>query len=100
MSTPTPGRRERKKAETRARIQQAALDLFEGHSYCETSIEQISDLADVSTTTFFRYFDQLAMLCVVWRSVAVRTSWARCGARDAAGQAMAMVYGLASRTGR
>ena len=56
MSTPTLGRRERKKAETRARIQQAALDLFEEHGFAETSIEQISDLADVSTTTFFRYF--------------------------------------------
>lgn len=56
MSTPTLGRRERKKAETRVRIQQAALDLFEEHGFTETSIEQISDLADVSTTTFFRYF--------------------------------------------
>lgn len=56
MSTPTLGRRERKKAETRVRIQQAALDLFEEHGFAETSIEQISDLADVSTTTFFRYF--------------------------------------------
>ena len=56
MSTPTLGRRERKKAETRVRIQRAALDLFEEHGFAETSIEQISDLADVSTTTFFRYF--------------------------------------------
>lgn len=56
MSTPTLGRRERKKAETRVRIQQAALDLFEEHGFGATSIEQISDLADVSTTTFFRYF--------------------------------------------
>ena len=56
MSTPTLGRRERKKAETRARIQHAALDLFEKHGFAETSIEQITELADVSTTTFFRYF--------------------------------------------
>ncbi|GAB3536000.1 TetR family transcriptional regulator [Arthrobacter tecti] len=56
MSTPTLGRRERKKAETRIRIQQAALDLFEQHGFTETSIEQITELADVSTTTFFRYF--------------------------------------------
>jgi len=56
MSTPTLGRRERKKAETRARIQRAALDLFEEHGFTETSIEQITELADVSTTTFFRYF--------------------------------------------
>lgn len=56
MSTPTLGRRERKKAETRARIQQVSLDLFEEHGFTDTSIEQIADLADVSTTTFFRYF--------------------------------------------
>ncbi len=56
MSTPTLGRRERKKAETRTRIQHAALDLFEKHGFTETSIEQITELADVSTTTFFRYF--------------------------------------------
>lgn len=56
MSTPTLGRRERKKAETRTRIQYAALDLFEKHGFTETSIEHITELADVSTTTFFRYF--------------------------------------------
>lgn len=56
MSTPTLGRRERKKAETRTRIQHAALDLFEEHGFTQTCIEQITELADVSTTTFFRYF--------------------------------------------
>ncbi len=56
MSTQPVGRRERKKAETRARIQQAALDLFERHGFAATSIEDITELADVSSTTFFRYF--------------------------------------------
>ncbi len=51
-----PGRRERKKVETRARIQSVALDLFERHGYAETSTDQIAEAADVSTTTFFRYF--------------------------------------------
>jgi len=33
-----------------------ALDGFEEHGFAETSIEQVSDLVDVSTTTLFRYF--------------------------------------------
>lgn len=32
------------------------MDLFERHGYGTTTIEQISDAADVSTTTFVRYF--------------------------------------------
>src|SRR5690625_2335405 len=56
MATTARGRRERKKAQTGARVQQAALDGFEEHGFAETSIEQVSDLVDVSTTMFFRYF--------------------------------------------
>ena len=33
-----------------------ALDGFQEHGFAETSIEQVSDLVDVSTTTLFRYF--------------------------------------------
>lgn len=50
------GRRERRKAQTRTRLQTCAMDLFERHGYSATTIEQISEAADVSTTTFVRYF--------------------------------------------
>jgi AcrR family transcriptional regulator len=48
--------RERKKAKTRATIQQHALRLFQEHGYSATSVEQIADAAEISPSTFFRYF--------------------------------------------
>jgi MFS transporter, DHA2 family, multidrug resistance protein len=56
MSQPKPGLRERKKARTRAVIQTHALRLFREQGYDATTIEQIIDAAEISETTFFRYF--------------------------------------------
>ncbi len=60
-----PGLRERKKAKTRAAIQTHALRLFREHGYDATTIEQIADAAEVSQSTFFRYFPTKADL-VTW----------------------------------
>ena len=51
-----PGLRERKKARTRAAIQHEALTLFRRQGYSATTIEQICETAEVSESTFFRYF--------------------------------------------
>jgi len=51
-----PDMRTRKKARTRLAIQDAALELFAEQGYEETSVEQIVLRADVSASTFFRYF--------------------------------------------
>ena len=50
------GLRERKKAKTRAAIQAAALELFERQGYQATTVDQIAAVAEVSQSTFFRYF--------------------------------------------
>ena len=50
------GRRERKKAATRQSLEEAAFRLFAAQGYDETTLQDITDAADVAPRTFFRYF--------------------------------------------
>lgn len=49
-------RRERKKEETKERILDAAFALFRKHGVAATTVEEISEKADVAKGTFFNYF--------------------------------------------
>ena len=50
------GLRERKKIKTRQAIRREAFRLFDANGYAATTVEQIADAAEVSPSTFFRYF--------------------------------------------
>ena len=53
---PSLGRRTRHKAELRSRLLRAALDLFARQGFAATTVEQITEAADVGKGTFFNYF--------------------------------------------
>lgn len=56
MSELELGRRERKKEETRHRIVGTAVDLFQRNGFEATTVDEISERADVAKGTFFNYF--------------------------------------------
>ena len=51
-----PGRRERRRTETRERIFRAALALFAERGFAAVTVKDITEAADVGKGTFFNYF--------------------------------------------
>ncbi len=61
-----PGRRERKKRETRQRILDAAVALFAAQGYEATTMDEIAESADFSRATVFNAFPRKADLVLAW----------------------------------
>lgn len=55
-ATSASDRRQRRSADTRERLFRAALDLFAQKGFVETTVEDITEAADVGKGTFFNYF--------------------------------------------
>jgi len=56
LASPPSDRRSRRSAELRERLFRAALDLFAKKGFAETTVEDITNAADVGKGTFFNYF--------------------------------------------
>jgi len=63
----TEGRRERKRRETRERIQQAAMGLFLERGFDATTVDEIAERADVSKRSFFDYFPTKEEVVFAWQ---------------------------------
>ena len=66
----TASRRERKKQETRQRLLECAWQLFQERGYDDTTVEDITEAADVAKGTFFNYFATKEVLLdeiALWR---------------------------------
>jgi AcrR family transcriptional regulator len=55
MAVHTPGRRERKNAQTRRALSQAAERLFSAKGYDQVSVKEIADAVDISVPTLFNH---------------------------------------------
>lgn len=53
-----PSRRERRRLEVRARVLDAARDLFESQGYDATTVAQICERADIAYGTFFNHYSE------------------------------------------
>lgn len=69
QDAPAPGRRERTKQRTRARIYEAAIALFVENGYDKTTIDDIIGRADIGRGTFFNHFHRKEDLITEWADV-------------------------------
>src|SRR5260370_7232271 len=68
-SASKPGRRQRRSSEIRERLFRAALDLFANKGFLETTVEDITEAADVGKGTFFNYFPSKNHILLPFREI-------------------------------
>ncbi len=73
---PPPSRHERRKQETRARIREAAADLYTQQGVQGTKVTEICERADVAHQTFFNHFPSKRDLLVEFFQVGIDLVWA------------------------
>ncbi len=61
------GRRERKRRETRARIADTAMALFQDRGFAAVTVDEIAEAADISKPTFFNYFPAKEDVVLAWQ---------------------------------
>jgi|SRR5271170_4863969 len=66
-----PDRRQRRSAETRERLFRAALNLFGRKGFAETTVEDITNAADVGKGTFFNYFPSKEHLLIAFSDMQI-----------------------------
>src|SRR5277367_3298003 len=66
-----PDRRQRRGAETRERLFRAALRLFAEKGFAETTVEDITNAADVGKGTFFNYFPSKEHILVAFSDMQI-----------------------------
>jgi AcrR family transcriptional regulator len=64
-----PGRRERRRAEIHEKLYRAALKLFAERGYSATTVEDITEAADVGKGTFFNYFPSKEHLLMAFSDI-------------------------------
>lgn len=78
-----PGRRERRREETSQRLLDEAARLFANYGYPNTTVEAITDAADVGKGTFFNYFPSKEHVLIALAQRQVGTIAAAAGRMEA-----------------
>ncbi|MDU0308752.1 TetR family transcriptional regulator [Rhizobium sp. 10PS4] len=94
----TEGRRERKRRQTRERIEQAAMTLFLQRGFEATTIEDITEAADVSKRSFFDYFPSKEEVVFAWQDAFADRLMAAIAARPAKETSVAAVEAAITAT--
>ena len=79
---PQAGRRERHRTEIRERLFRSALRLFAERGFLETTVEDITEAADVGKGTFFNYFRTKEHVLATFGAERLASDRTRCRARE------------------